>query len=55
MAQLPTLQGDQTMSETNNPAEKPVNDGGNAPEPEPEPEEETVAAEKPANQGGGSD
>ena len=39
------------------PGEKPVNDGGNnAPDPEPEPEEEEeVTAEKPANQGGGSD
>ena len=55
LAQLPTSQGDQTMSDTV-PGEKPVNDGGgNAPQPEPEPEEEEVTAEKPANQGGGSD
>jgi hypothetical protein len=45
------------MSETSNPAEKPVNDGGggNAPQEDPETDgEEAVAAgvEKPANQGG---
>ena len=42
--------------ESNNPAEKPVNDGGGgtAPEPDPETDEEAVVAEKPVNQGGGS-
>jgi|GEM_PF-5019901 len=41
------------MSEENNPAEKPVNDGGgNAPQQEPETDADLVA-EKPANQGGG--
>ena len=49
------MQGDQTMSETSNPGEKPVNDGGgNAPQPDPEPNGDRAAldAEKPANQGG---
>lgn len=42
--------------ESNNPGEKPVNDGGNAPQPEPEPDADSaMTAEKPANQGGGSD
>jgi hypothetical protein len=55
LAQLPTLQGDLTMSdESTNPGEKPVNDGGTtAPQPEPDPTEEALA-EKPANDGGGS-
>lgn len=43
------------MSDTpNKTAEKPVNDGGNAPQ-EPQPTDEQVAAETPVNQGGGSD
>jgi hypothetical protein len=43
------------MSDTN-PGEKPVNDGGgNAPEQDQEQEAEALDAEKPANQGGGSD
>jgi hypothetical protein len=45
------------MSEETNPGEKPVNDGGNAPEPEPESDGDPAAlgAEKPINQGGGSE
>ena len=43
--------------ESNNPADKPVNDGGGtAPQPDPEPDSDPlIAAEKPANQGGGSE
>ena len=41
------------MSDTSNPAEKPVNDGGgNAPQPDPPDGEDEAAAEKPANDGG---
>ena len=42
---------------TNNPAEKPVNDGGggNAPQSDPETNEEQLSADKKADEGGGSD
>ena len=43
--------------ETNNPGDKPVNDGGNAPQPEPEPDDDAapaLVAEKPKDDGGGS-
>ena len=41
--------------ESTNPGEKPVNDGGTtAPQPDPDPTDEALAAEKPANDGGGS-
>ena len=45
------------MSDTTNPAEKPVNDGGggNLPQTDPEPTEEQVAAESQLTEGGGSD
>lgn len=42
------------FDETNNPGEKPVNDGGNAPQQEPEPDTDpALAAEKPKDDGGG--
>jgi hypothetical protein len=45
------------MSDTTNPAEKPVNDGGggNLPQADSEPTEEQVAAESQSTEGGGSD
>lgn len=42
------------LDETNNPGEKPRDDGGNAPQPDPEaPADAALMPEKPKDDGGG--